>query len=142
MHESQQGRRLRRWLPWAALAGALVVGGVAGGAIVAATKSSAATPTTAPSASPASGQVSVCTVTSVADKVLPSVVTIAASGQSGAVTGSGEIIKSDGYILTNNHVIAVAANNGSVQVQFADGQTDRDDHRPGPADRPRRPQGR
>jgi putative serine protease PepD len=124
MHESQQGRRLRRWLPWAALAGALVVGGVAGGAIVAATKSSAATPTTTPSASPASGQVSVCNVTSVADKVLPSVVTIAASGQSGSGTGSGEIIKSDGYILTNNHVIAVAANNGSVQVQFADGQTE------------------
>ena len=124
MHESQQGRRLRRWLPWAALAGALVVGGVAGGAIVAATKSSAATPTTAPSASPASGQVSVCNVTSVADKVLPSVVTIAASGQSGSGTGSGEIIKSDGHILTNNHVIAVAANNGSVQVQFADGQTE------------------
>ena len=37
MHESQQGVRSRRWLPWAALAGALVVGGVAGGAIVAAT---------------------------------------------------------------------------------------------------------
>jgi putative serine protease PepD len=97
---------------------------VAGGAIVAVTKSSAATPTTTPSASSASGQVSVCNVTSVADKVLPSVVTISASGQGSGGTGSGEIIKSDGYILTNNHVIAIAANNGSVEVQFSDGQTE------------------
>src|SRR5215475_4968048 len=123
MHESQQGARSRRWLPWVALAGALVVGGVAGGAIVAATKSSAATPASSGAPS-ASGQVSVCNVTSVADKVLPSVVTIAASGQSGSGTGSGEIIRADGYILTNNHVIAVAANGGSVEVQFSDGQTE------------------
>jgi len=53
------------------------------------------------------------------------VVTIAASGQGGSGTGSGELIKPDGYILTNNHVIAVAANGGSVQVQFSDGQTER-----------------
>jgi putative serine protease PepD len=123
MHESQQGARSRRWLPWAALAGALVVGGVAGGAIVAETKSSASTPESSGTSS-ASSQVSVCDVTSVANKVLPSVVTIAASGQGGSGTGSGEIIKSDGYILTNNHVISVAANGGSVQVQFSDGQTE------------------
>ena len=49
-------------------------------------------------------------------------VTIAASG-SGGGTGSGEVIRSDGYILTNNHVISIAANGGSVEVLFADGQT-------------------
>jgi putative serine protease PepD len=63
-----------------------------------------------------------CDVTSVADHVLPSVVTIAASSPAGSGTGSGEVIKSDGYILTNNHVISVAAvNGGSVEVTFADG---------------------
>jgi putative serine protease PepD len=62
-----------------------------------------------------------CPVTSVADHVLPSVVTIAASGPGGAGTGSGEVIKSDGYILTNNHVISIAANGGKVEVTFADG---------------------
>jgi len=51
------------------------------------------------------------------------VVTIAATGSGGSGTGSGEVIRSDGYILTNNHVIAIAANGGSVQVLFADGQT-------------------
>jgi S1-C subfamily serine protease len=38
-------------------------------------------------------------------------------------TGSGEVIRSDGYILTNNHVISVAAQGGSVEVLFSDGQS-------------------
>ncbi|HYB45868.1 MAG TPA: trypsin-like peptidase domain-containing protein [Streptosporangiaceae bacterium] len=54
----------------------------------------------------------------------PSVVTIAAaSSGGGSGTGSGEVIRSDGYILTNNHVISIAANGGSVQVLFSDGRT-------------------
>src|SRR5262249_43509008 len=60
----------------------------------------------------------------VAERVVPSVVTIAASGPGGGGTGSGEVIRSGGYILTNNHVIsAAAASSGSVEVLFADGQT-------------------
>ncbi|MGH3253163.1 MAG: S1C family serine protease [Trebonia sp.] len=64
-----------------------------------------------------------CPVTSVVDNVLPSVVTISATGQAGAGTGSGEVIRTDGYILTNNHVIASAVNGGSVEVTFASGAT-------------------
>jgi putative serine protease PepD len=67
--------------------------------------------------------VSACAVTPVADQVLPSVVTIAASGRGESGTGSGEVVRSDGYILTNNHVISVAAHGGAVEVLFADGQT-------------------
>ena len=63
----------------------------------------------------------VCQVATVADNVLPSVVTISANGATGAGTGSGEVIRSDGYILTNNHVISQAADGGSVQVLFSDG---------------------
>jgi putative serine protease PepD len=62
-------------------------------------------------------------VTSVATQDLPSVVTISAKGSTGAGTGSGEVIRSNGYIMTNNHVIAVAAHGGSVQVEFSDGAT-------------------
>jgi putative serine protease PepD len=51
------------------------------------------------------------------------VVTIAASGSGGSGTGSGEVIRADGYILTNNHVISIAAHGGSVQVLFSDGRT-------------------
>ena len=118
MNGSKHGQNSRRWLPWAALGTALVVGGVIGGVIVAATKSSASTPAATPNPVTAS----VCEGTSVANHVLPSVVTISARGQDGGGTGSGEVIKSDGYILTNNHVVAVAADGGSVDVQFADGQ--------------------
>jgi putative serine protease PepD len=51
------------------------------------------------------------------------VVTISATAPAGAGSGSGEVIRSDGYILTNNHVIAVAAHGGTVEVLFADGAT-------------------
>jgi putative serine protease PepD len=106
-----------------ALAAALIVGGVAGGLIVGATQSSGSTANSGTSVS--SSTASACPVISVADQVVPSVVTIAASGpEGGGGTGSGEVIRPDGYILTNNHVISVAAaSGGSVQVQFADGQT-------------------
>ena len=69
--------------------------------------------------------VSACAVTPVANEVVPSVVTIAAHGPNGSGTGSGEVIRSDGYILTNNHVISIAAaSGGSVEVQFSDGQVE------------------
>lgn len=69
-----------------------------------------------------SGSAGACPATSVADQVLPSVVTISATADrgQGAGTGSGEIIRSDGYILTNNHVISMAANGGSVEVLLSD----------------------
>jgi len=120
----QRGARSRRrWLPWAGAGTALVVGGVIGGVIVAASQSPGSTASASNSA--ASGSTtSSCPVTSVASKVVPSVVTIAASGASGSGTGSGEVIKPGGYILTNNHVISVAANGGSVHVMFSDGKTE------------------
>jgi len=116
---AQQGRSPRRWLPWAAAGTALAVGVVVGGCTTTTTTSVSGTTTSSPNAS----TVSACQVTLVADQVIPSVVTIAARGSGGAGTGSGEVIRSDGYILTNNHVIAVAANGGSVEVLFSDGQS-------------------
>jgi putative serine protease PepD len=53
----------------------------------------------------------------VAAAVLPSVVSIT----SGAGEGSGVIISSDGQILTNNHVVAQAADGGQLSVTFSDG---------------------
>jgi putative serine protease PepD len=123
MTESRRSPRPRGWVLWAALGAALVVGGVAGGLIVGATQSSGATANS--NSSTSSATASACPVTSVADRVVPSVVTIEASGQGGSGTGSGEVIRSEGYILTNNHVISgAAASGGSVKVLFADGQTE------------------
>jgi len=60
-------------------------------------------------------------VQSVADKVLPSVVKIDVSGSQGSGSGSGVVISSDGKILTNDHVVEVAAEGGSISVSFSDG---------------------
>ena len=62
------------------------------------------------------------TVAGAAAKIQPSVVTISVSGSQESGTGTGVIIRSDGYILTNNHVVSVAGNGGSIQVLTDDGQ--------------------
>ena len=96
----------------------VVVAGVVGALIANALNSPA-------TAGGGSGAISACSVTNVANKVLPSVVTISAvgSGGSGGDTGSGSAIRG-GYILTNNHVISVAANGGKVEVLFSGGQSE------------------
>jgi putative serine protease PepD len=62
-------------------------------------------------------------VEQVAAKVLPSVVKIDVSGAQGAGSGSGIILSSDGEILTNNHVVEVAGDGGTISVSFNDGST-------------------
>ena len=57
----------------------------------------------------------------VANAVLPSVVKINVQGAQGAGSGSGIILSSDGVILTNNHVVEVAGQGGSISVNFNDG---------------------
>jgi putative serine protease PepD len=62
-------------------------------------------------------------VEKVAASVLPSVVKINVTGSSGSGSGSGIVLKKDGYILTNNHVVSLAGNDGSITVNFNDGTT-------------------
>ena len=59
----------------------------------------------------------------IAARVLPSVVSINVSGGGQQDTGSGVILRSDGYILTNNHVVSAATGGGKVAVVFNDGST-------------------
>jgi putative serine protease PepD len=59
----------------------------------------------------------------IAARVLPSVVSINVSGSGQQDTGSGIILRSDGYILTNNHVVSAASGGGTVSVVFNDGTT-------------------
>ncbi|MFC0865767.1 trypsin-like peptidase domain-containing protein [Sphaerimonospora cavernae] len=58
-------------------------------------------------------------VAGVAARVLPSVVSLEVKGNSEAGTGSGFVIKG-GYIVTNNHVVAVAARTGEIRIRFND----------------------
>jgi putative serine protease PepD len=110
-----------RWLsPWILAAGAAViavVGGVVGGVIVHATTNS--------NGSSASGSDTRCPAVAVSEKALPSVVTLAVSNGASQGSGSGEIIRSGGYILTNDHVISAAAGGGTIDVLFSSGQTER-----------------
>jgi putative serine protease PepD len=63
-------------------------------------------------------------VAGIAKRVLPSVVSIEAKGSDGGSTGSGFVIASDGYILTNNHVIAGAVSSGGkIVVRLQDGRS-------------------
>lgn len=62
-------------------------------------------------------------VEQVAATVLPSVVKIAVTGPEGSGSGSGIILSSDGEILTNDHVVAVAGDSGEITVLFNDGSS-------------------
>ncbi|MFC4786978.1 S1C family serine protease [Nocardioides sp. MAHUQ-72] len=60
-------------------------------------------------------------VQQVAQEVLPSVVKIDVTGPQEAGSGSGIILSSDGQILTNNHVVEIAGDSGTISVSFNDG---------------------
>jgi putative serine protease PepD len=62
-------------------------------------------------------------VAGIANKALPSVVTIKASGSQESGTGTGFVFDTQGHILTNNHVVAPAANGGKLTVTFSNGST-------------------
>jgi putative serine protease PepD len=113
----------------AVLAGALLVGGAAGVGGAAwydawqgedpTSASSTSGPVQASNAATApSGSVE-----KVAASVLPSVVKINVTGSSGSGSGSGVVLRKDGTILTNNHVVSLAGTNGTITVNFNDGTT-------------------
>jgi putative serine protease PepD len=61
------------------------------------------------------------TATAAAAKAAPSVVTIYVASGTTSASGSGVVLTDDGYVVTNNHVVAEAGTKGTVQVRTADG---------------------
>jgi putative serine protease PepD len=61
-------------------------------------------------------------VAAIAESVLPSVVSILIEAGNNSGSGSGFIVQSDGFILTNNHVAAPAVNGGELTVVFENGE--------------------
>jgi putative serine protease PepD len=104
---------------------ALLVGGIAGGTVgyfTGGTSGPAGNALDAPKPAQQTGNAPAGSVEAVAQKLSPSVVELQVSGQQGAGEGSGFVISTDGYILTNNHVVEVAANGGQIQAVFQDGK--------------------
>ncbi|HEV7208527.1 MAG TPA: trypsin-like peptidase domain-containing protein [Mycobacteriales bacterium] len=63
-------------------------------------------------------------VTAIAAAVVPSVVTVQVRSDTERGTGAGVIIRSDGYILTNNHVVAPSGSGvGVLTVDLSASQT-------------------
>jgi putative serine protease PepD len=99
---------------------AAVFGGIAGGLLVSRRDGGGgslplppAGSTTRPSGS----------IADIAARSLPSVVTIKVEGANASGTGSGFVIRKDGYILTNNHVVDAVVVSGKITVIFSDGKT-------------------
>ena len=61
-------------------------------------------------------------ITAVAATAMPSVVTIEVAGAQGAGSGSGVIISSEGYVMTNAHVVSIGAQEPAVRVTTSDGR--------------------
>jgi len=116
----------RRTVLAAAVIAALIGGGVGAGTVALVRDNDTAAPSAGLAFSTQQAPAAKIdgTVTAAAAKIGPSVVTINVASAQERDTGSGVIIRQDGYILTNNHVIATATGgNGTIKVTLADGRT-------------------
>ncbi|MGW6539492.1 S1C family serine protease [Streptomyces sp. NPDC055011] len=113
----------------AVLVAALVAGGIGGGIGYWAAQredDGRGSTTVSSGEAPASFKREPGTVAAVAAKALPSVVTIQAKSgdaQGDGGTGTGFVYDQEGHIVTNNHVVASAAESGTLSVTFSDGRT-------------------
>ena len=122
-----------------------LLGGIAGGLATTAARgpapvapAGAAVISTSSTALP--GRVTAGSPQAAAAAIGPSVVTVEVSGSQAAAggglggfagqqsqpvtdTGSGIVLRTDGYVLTNNHVVAAAVSGGTVHITLSDGRT-------------------
>ncbi|MFF4216969.1 S1C family serine protease [Streptomyces nondiastaticus] len=108
------------------LAATLVAGGIGGGIgyWAASRDDSSSSTTVSSSGDPKTESRTPGSVADIAGKALPSVVTIEAqSGGGEGGTGTGFVYDKQGHILTNNHVVASAAQGGGkLMATFSDGK--------------------
>jgi putative serine protease PepD len=114
------------------LVGALVVGAVLGGAsgagvaawAVSVNSGSHGNVVSGPQTVTINNKDDVTTTTAVAAKAGPSVVTIDVTASDEGGTGSGVVLSSDGYILTNTHVVTLDGDSasGTIEVTTYDGK--------------------
>jgi putative serine protease PepD len=101
---------------------ALVLGGGLAGGAVAAMIGHNGTTLASPTAVRAASGKSLTGVAAIAQEVQPSTVSITVTTPQGQDEGTGVVIRSDGMIMTNNHVVADASRGGQIMVRFNDGK--------------------
>ncbi|MCX5082756.1 trypsin-like peptidase domain-containing protein [Streptomyces sp. NPDC056121] len=111
----------------AVVAAALIAGGVGGGIGYWAAERNddggSGSTTVSASDNPADFKRDASSVAGIAANALPSTVTIEAEGSDGeGGTGSGFVYDTQGHILTNNHVVASAADGGKLSATFSNGK--------------------
>ncbi|MFJ7247344.1 S1C family serine protease [Kitasatospora sp. NPDC098652] len=123
------GPRKKRGGLVALLAAVALVAGIAGGAVgvVASDHNSGSSSaddhrsTTVQASNTQKNEPAPGSIAAIAQKALPSVVTIKAQNSTESGTGTGFVFDTEGHILTNNHVVAPTLNGGKLTVKFADG---------------------
>lgn len=111
-----------------AAAVAAIVGGASGAGIAVAVDSHSNSTVAVTNAGPTSITVNdpknATAITAVAVKASPSVVTINVAASNEGGTGSGIVLTSDGYVLTNTHVVTLDGDtsNTTIQVETNDGR--------------------
>jgi putative serine protease PepD len=75
----------------------------------------------APASPPAAVQRPPDSLAGVAERLLPSVVTVRVAGTGSSSVGSGFVVTADGYVITNDHVVGETT--GKASVMFSDGST-------------------
>ena len=119
---TEQPRKSRAGLLVAGVAATAVFAGAVGGAVGYALADSGSTSAisvaTTGAVEPAAGSIA-----AIAAAVQPAVVQLNVAGTDGEGTGTGFVVSSDGYIVTNDHVAGPAGDNGTIDITFSDGST-------------------
>ncbi|MFG2127795.1 trypsin-like peptidase domain-containing protein [Streptomyces sp. NPDC048751] len=125
LSQEQRRRRGRKALVGGAVVLALVAGGIGGavGAYVERNGGVGAVELPQAAAEPAGRAPD--SVAGIAARALPSVVTLHVSGSKEQGTGTGFVLDTRGHILTNNHVVEPAGDDGQITVVFNGGETAR-----------------
>ena len=119
---TEQPRKSRAGLLIAGVAATAVFAGAVGGAVgytlADSGSTSAISVATTGAVEPAAGSIA-----AIAAAVQPAVVQLNVAGTDGEGTGTGFVVSSDGYIVTNDHVAGPAGDNGTIDITFSDGST-------------------
>ncbi len=124
--ERPRGRGVTKPIVVTALLAGLLGGAVGmGGSMLLNQDASSSVPVLSSQPAPAAtaADVQPGSITYAAQVASKSTADIKVSMNQGTAVGSGVVLSPDGYVLTNNHVVAGAVNGGDIQVTIADGKT-------------------